>query len=161
MQKHRQFILIYRFENKTNRKDLIAATALIILPELDSKPQFRSSCDQKFYGWPEKNNKAPILDYVKLCASFQSHRGIQTGVTVWKRWIRVKIGGFLSRVTLKFGGWPWKITEHLFYTTSSFVFQFKSIGEFKLKLQSGKFQFGSTSATFCPGDLEIWRMTLK
>ena len=39
-------------------------------------------------------NRAPILYYIKLCASFQSHRYIQTGVTVWKRSIRVKISNF-------------------------------------------------------------------
>ena len=66
------------------------------------------SCDQ-----------APLLYYIKHCASFQSHRWIQTGVTVWKRSIRVKICYFLSRVTLKFDGWPWKTIGHLFYVTSS------------------------------------------
>ena len=51
---------------------------------------------------------------------------------------------------VKFDGWPWKTIGHLFYTTSSFVYHFKSIGELKLKLQSGKPQFGSKSAIFCP-----------
>ena len=36
-----------------------------------------------------------------------------------------------------------KTTRHLMYTTSSFVHHFKSICEFKLKLQSGNAQFGS------------------
>ena len=40
--------------------------------------------------------------------------------TVRKRSIRVKIGEFLSHVTLKFDGWPWTI-GHLFYVASSFV----------------------------------------
>ena len=48
-------------------------------------------------------------------------------------------------VTLKFNGWPRKIIGHLFYTTSSFVHHFKSIGEFKLELQSRNAQFGSKS----------------
>ena len=39
-----------------------------------------------------KNNRAPLLYYIKLWASFQNHRWIQTGVTVRKRSIRVKIG---------------------------------------------------------------------
>ena len=46
-----------------------------------------------------KNNMAPFLYYVKLCASFQSHRWIQTGVTVRKCSIWVKLGDILSRVT--------------------------------------------------------------
>ena len=57
---------------------------------------------------------------------------------------------FLSPVTLKFDGWPWKTTGHLFYTTLSFVHHIKAIGEFKLELQPGNAQFGSKSAIFCP-----------
>ena len=102
-----------------------------------------------------KNYRAPFLCYIKLCASFQSHRWIKTGVTVWKRPIRVKIGNFLSHVTLKFNGWPWKTIGHLFYVASSFVHHFIAIGEFKLKLQSGNAQFGSKSAIF------LSRVTLK
>ena len=66
-----------------------------------------------------KNNRAPLLCYIKLCVSFQSHRWIQTKVTVQKRPIRVKISNFLSHMTLKFDGWPWKTIGHLFYATSS------------------------------------------
>ena len=51
-------------------------------------------------------------------------------------------------MTLKFDGWPRKIIGCLFYTTSSFVHHFKSIGEFKLELQSGNAQFGSNLSTF-------------
>ena len=57
---------------------------------------------------------------------------------------------FSARLTLKFDVWPRKMIGHLFYTTSSFVYHFKSIGEFKLKLHSGNAQFGSKSAIFCP-----------
>ena len=108
-----------------------------------------------------ENNRAPLPCCFKLCASFHSHRWIQTKVTVRKRSIRVKFGDFLSRVTLKFDGWPWKTIGHLFYRTSSFGHDFVSIGEFKLKLQSGNPQFGSKSTIFEPCDLDIWRMTLK
>ena len=68
---------------------------------------------------------------------------------------------FLSRVTLKFDGWPWKTIGHLFYATLSFVRHFKPIGELKLKLQSGNAQFGSNRWFFQPCDLEILRMTLE
>ena len=47
------------------------------------------------------NNRAPLLCYFKLCAAFLSHWWIQTGVTVRKHLIWVKIGDFFSRVTLK------------------------------------------------------------
>ena len=109
-----------------------------------------------------KNNRASLLDYIKLCASFQNHQLIQTGVTVQKCSIRVKIVDFLSCVTLKFDGWPWKTIWHLFYTKSSLVLYFKSMGKFNLELQSGNAQFGSKSAIFfVPCYLEIWWMTLK
>ena len=72
---------------------------------------------------------------------------------------------FLYRVTLKFDRWPWKTIGHLYiyiYATSSFVHNFKSIGEFKQELQSQNAQFGSKFAIFfVPCDLEIWRMTLQ
>ena len=48
---------------------------------------------------------------------------------------------FLSSVTLKFDGWPWKTIGYLFYATSSFVHHFTTIGEFKLELQSRNAQF--------------------
>ena len=95
-----------------------------------------------------KNNKAPLLYYIKLCASFQIHWWIQTEVSVRKCSIPVKIGNFLSRMTLKFNGWPWKIIGRLFYTTLSFVQHFKAIGIFKLELQSRKAQFGSKLVIF-------------
>ena len=86
---------------------------------------------------PLKNNRVFHVCYVKLCASFQSHRWIQNWVTVRKRSIRVKISDFLSRVTLKFDGGPWKTIGHLFYIESSFVHHFKAMGEFELELQPG------------------------
>ena len=79
-----------------------------------------------------KNNRVPLLYYMKLCASFQSHGWIQTGVTVRKWSIRVKIDDFLSRVTLKFDGWSWKTKGHLFCVALNFVYHFIAISEFKL-----------------------------
>ena len=103
-----------------------------------------------------KNNRAPLLCCFKLCTSFHSLQWIKTGVEVWKRQIWVKIDDFLSRVTLKFGRWPWKTVGHLFYATSSFMHRFKAIGEFKLELQSGNHQFGSKSTIF----LAVWLSNL-
>ena len=54
-----------------------------------------------------KDNRAPLLYHVKLCASFQIHWWSQTWVTVRKRSIQVKIGAFLSHVTLNIDRWPW------------------------------------------------------
>ena len=95
-----------------------------------------------------KNNRAPLLNIIKLYASFHHHIWIQTVVTVRKRLIWVKFDDFLSRMTLKFDVWPWKTIGHLFYANSSFVQHFVAIGELKLKLQSGNAQSGSNSTIF-------------
>ena len=94
--------------------------------------------------------------YVRLCASFQNHGRIQTGVRVRKYSIWVKISNFLSHVTLKFDGWPWKTIGHLFYTTLNFEHHFKATGQFKWELQSGNAQFGSKSVIF----LAMWPSNL-
>ena len=49
-----------------------------------------------------------------FCASFHSHWWIQTGVTVWKCLIQVKIGDYFCRVTFKFHRCPWKTIGNLF-----------------------------------------------
>ena len=95
-----------------------------------------------------KNNRAPLLCYFNLYASFRSHRWIQAGVTVRKRPIWVKFDDFQSRVTLQFDRWPWKTIGHLFYSTSSFVHHFVTIVVLQLELQSGNGQFGSNSTIF-------------
>ena len=101
-----------------------------------------------------KNNRAPLLCCFNVYASFHSHRWIKTKVTVRKRSIWVKISDFLSCVTLKFKGWPWKSIGHLFYAISSFVHYFIAIGEFKLELQSGTPNLRQNGCFFS-------RMTLK
>ena len=142
--------------NKANLRDLIAATGLVILLKLDSNRRFFSPCDLEIWWMTPKNKRAPLLCYFKLCAAFRSHWWIQTGVTVRKRLIWVKIDDFFSRVTLKFDVWPWKTIAHLFYATSSFVQHFVAIGEFKLELQSGNAWFGSKLTIF----LAVWPWNL-
>ena len=91
-----------------------------------------------------------------MCIIFKSHRWIQTGVTVRRRSIRVKINDLLSHVTMKFDKWHWKTIGHLYYVASSFMHHFIAIREFKLKLQPGNAQFGSKSAIYCP----VWPWNL-
>ena len=86
--------------NKANLRDLIAATGLVILLKLDLSRRFFSPCDLDIWWMTPKNNRAPLLCYFKVFASFRSHWWIQTGVTVRKRLIWVKIDAFCSRVTL-------------------------------------------------------------
>ena len=81
-----------------------------------------------YYTWFPDINKANLRD---LKAS--------TGLVI-SNWI--KIVNFSTCVTVKFDGWPRKTIGHFFYTTPSFVHLFKSIGEFKLDLQSRNAQFG-------------------
>ena len=63
---------------------------------------------------------------------------------------------FFDRVTLKFDGWPQEITRHVFYTTSSFLYHFRSISEFKLELAPWNVQSGSNSMIF----LAVWPCNL-
>ena len=124
--------------------------------QFGSKSAIFSPCDLKIWWIILKNNRIPLLFYIKLCASFWSHRCIQNWVTVWKRPICVKIGDILSCVTLKFDGWPWKTTGLLVYTTSRFMHHFIAISGFKLELQPGNAQVESKSANFCP----VWPSNL-
>ena len=94
-------------------------------------------CDIEIWRMTLKNNRAPLLCYFKLCASFHSHLWIQNGVTVQKRQIWVKIGDFFVLCDLEIWPLPWKTIRHHFYATSSFVHHSIAISEFKLKLQSG------------------------
>ena len=128
---------LYKGINKANLRDLIAATGLVILLKLDLNCRFFSLCDLEILWTTPENNRAPLLCYFKLFASFRSHWWIQTGDTVRKRLIWVKIDDFFSRVTLKFDGWPSKTIGHFLSATSSFVLHCVAIGEFKLQLQSG------------------------
>ena len=132
------------WKTKANLRDLIATTSLVNVLKLDSNHWFFSA-----HAWPSnlmddlKNNRAPLLCYVKLCAIFQSHQWNQTGVTVRKQTIWIKISNYLSLVTLKFDRWPSKTIGHLFYDTSSVVHYFVAMREFELELQSRNTQIGA------------------
>ena len=131
------------------------------MPNLGQIQRFLEPCDLEIWRMTLQNNRASLPCYFKLCVSFRTHWWFEIWVTVRKRPIWVKCDDFLSCVTLKFEGWPWKTIGHLFYATLSFVQHFVPIGEFKLELQSGNAQSGSNSTFLEPGDLEIWRMTFK
>ena len=49
-----------------------------------------------------KNNRAPLLSYIKLCASSHRHMWIQTGATARKR-----LNGVMTSVTLTIDLWHW------------------------------------------------------
>ena len=56
--------------------------------------RFLEPCDLEIWQMTLQNNRAPLLCYFKLCASFRSHWWIQTGVTVRKHPIWVKFNDF-------------------------------------------------------------------
>ena len=68
--------------------------------------RFSVLCDLGILLMTLTNNRAPLLCYFKLCKSFQSHRWIQTGVTVRKRPIPLKINDICPL-------WPWNFTDDL------------------------------------------------
>ena len=92
--------------NKANLRDLIAATSLVILLKFEPNHRFFCLCDLEIWWMTTKNDKAPLPYYIKLCASFQIHRWIQTKVTVRKRSILVKIGDFFVPCDLEI----WRMT---------------------------------------------------
>ena len=63
--------------------------------QFGSKSEIFVPCDFEIWWMTLKSNRAPLLCYVKLCAWFQSHCWIKTGVTVRKPSIEVKIDDFL------------------------------------------------------------------
>ena len=116
----------------------------------------------KFDEWPWKIIGHLFYTTSSFVRHFKSIGALKLKLQSRNTQFRWKLAIFLSRVTLKFDGWPWKTIGHLFYTTSSFVHHFKAMGEFKLKLQYGNSQFGSKWAFFfVPCDLQIWWMTLE
>ena len=66
------------------------------------KKWFCEPWDFEIWWMTMKNNRAPLLSDIKLCASFHHHMWIQTWVTVWKwlHWV-------MTSVTLTFDLWPW------------------------------------------------------
>ena len=68
--------------------------------------RFAVLCDLEICWMTLKNNRVPFLCYFKLCKSLQSHWWIQTGVTVLKHSIRLKIRDICPL-------WPWNLTGDL------------------------------------------------
>ena len=130
-------------------------------PNLGQIWQFLEPCDLEIWRMTLQNNRAPLLCYFKLCASFRSHWWIQNWVTIQKRPIWVKFDDFQSRATLIFEGWPCKTMGHLFYATSSFVHHFVAIGVPNLSNSPETPNLGQIRWFLEPCDLEIWQMTLQ
>ena len=67
---------------------------------------FLVPCDLEIWRITLENNRASLVFYFKLCASFHNHWSIQTWVTVRKHPIWVKIGDFFVPCDLEI----WRMT---------------------------------------------------
>ena len=104
--------------------------------QLGSKSAFFSRVTLKFDGWPWKT----IGHLFYTISSFVHHFKAMGEFKLEFQSGNAQFGSksaFLSRLTLKFDGWPWKTIGHHFNVASSCVHPFIAISEFKLELQSG------------------------
>ena len=68
---------------------------------------------------------------------------------------------YFVRVSLKFDGWHWKTIEHVFYSTSNFVYHFVAISGFK-PVTDRKFSIRvKVIPFFVLCGLEIWQIIMK
>ena len=73
---------------------------------LGSKSAFFIQCDLEIWQTTLKNDRAPLLCYLKICESFHCHLCIQIGVIVRKRQFGSKSGIFCPMR-------PWNLTNDL------------------------------------------------
>ena len=78
-------------------------------------------CDLEIWWITLKNNRAPVLYYIKLCVIFKGISEFKLELQSISAQFGSKLAIFLSCVTLKFVGWHWKTIGHLFYPASSFL----------------------------------------
>ena len=150
-----------KVNNKANLRDLIAATGLIILLKMDSNRWFFSPYELEIWWMTSKNNRAPFLYYIKLCASFQCHRWIQSRVTVRKCSILSKLVIFVP-CQLKI--W-WMTLENnraplLYYTKLCASFQSHVWIENGVTVRKRPI-WAKLVIFLVPCDLEIWQMALE
>ena len=86
---------------------------------------FFVQCDLEIWCITLENNMAPLLYFIKLCASLQNHGWIQTGVTVRKCPIPVKMSNFFVPCDLEI----WWIT--LEYNRAPFLYYIKLCASFQ------------------------------
>ena len=145
---------------KTRLRDLIAATSLVILLKIGFKSIF-GPCNLEIWWMTSKNNMTPLLYYIKLCASFQSHQSIQTGVTVRKHSIRVKISDFFAHVTSKIRWMALKKNKAPLLYYIKLCASFQSHRWIQTRVSPETLNLGQNQRFSVPCDLEIWWMALK
>ena len=131
------------------------------MPNLGQIRRFLEPCDLEIWWMTLKNNRAPLLWYFKLCASFHTHWWIQIWVTVRKRSIWVK-------TTIFWAVWPRNFTDdpQKQKGISSMLLQALCIISYPLVNSNWSYSpetpnLGQIWRFLGPCDLEIWWMTLK
>ena len=104
-----------------------------------------------------RNNRAPLLHYVKLCASFQSRRWIQTGVTVQKHSFQIKIGDLFCLCDLEI--WQMILRKIGLLQALCIISKPSVHSNWSYSLETTK--LGQNLYFFVLCDLEIWQVTLK
>ena len=129
--------------------------------KLDTNRRFFSLCGREIWWITSKNNRALLVYYIKLCASFQIHLWSQTWVTVRKRSIWVKIGDFFVLCDL---GIRWMTSKNnrapLLYQIKLCIISKPSVN-LNWSYSPETLYSGQRRQFFVLCDLEIWRMTLK
>ena len=112
-------------------------------------------CDLEIWRITFKNNRAPFLCYFKLCASFRCHWWNETGVTVRKRPIWVKIVDFLAV-------WPWNLTDDLEKQQGTSPKQHQAFCIISSSYVNSNWSYGPETAKlgFDRCDLDLWPLTL-
>ena len=108
-----------------------------------------------------KNNRSSLLCHIKLWASFQSHRWIQTGVTARQRSFWENISDFFVPCDLEIWWMTLKNNRAPLLCCFKLCASFHSLRWIETSYSPEHPQFGPKSAIFVLCDLEIWRMTLK
>ena len=126
------FLLTHSNINKAILRDLIAATALVILLKLDSNCGFFSLCDLEIW-WMTWKKYIGHLFYIT--SSFVPHL---KSLGEFKLHSLSRNGQFFvpcdNLSLVKFDGWPWKTIGHLFDVALSFMHHFIAMGRIQTKV---------------------------
>ena len=128
---------------------------------------FKSSIFQPVGPWnlmddPKKNNRAPVLCYFKLFASFRSHWWMQTGVTVPKTPNLGQIWHFFEPCDLEIWRMTFKNNRRPLLCYFKLCASFRTHWWIQTGVKSPETPNRGQMLCFLePCDLEIWRMTFK
>ena len=119
-----------------------------------SKSTILEPCDLDIWPMTLKNNRASLIYYFKLCASFRSYWWIQTGVTAGN----TQSG---SNSTIIWAVWPWNWTDDLEkqYGTSSKQHQAVCIISSSYVYSNWSYSPEAVKFGFDLCDLDLWRLT--